>query len=92
MWASGGLMGSLWGAYGEPMGNLWRAYEIPTSDHVWYIAAILAFGNAGMHGCGGNLMGTYGAMVLIYGSLWLRCKPYGDLWGCCGCGVEPMGI
>ena len=22
----------------------------------------------------------------------LRCLTYGDLWGCCGCGVEPIGI
>ena len=26
------------------------------------------------------------------GLLWLRCGTYGDLWGCCGCGVGPMGI
>ena len=26
------------------------------------------------------------------GLLWLRCWPYGDLWGCCGCGVGPMGL
>ena len=50
------------------------------------------WGSMGCCGCGENLMGAYGAMGLIYRSLWLRCKPYGDLWGYCGCGVGPMGI
>ena len=38
----------------------------------------------------------YGAMS-AYGDLQdlligLRCRTYGDLWGCCGCGVGLMGI
>ena len=26
------------------------------------------------------------------GLLWLRCGNYGNLWGCCGCGVGLMGL
>ena len=57
------------------------------------VAAVLdLWGSTGRCGCGKNLMGTNGAMGMIYGSRWLRCKPYGDLWGCYGCGVGPMGF
>ena len=28
----------------------------------------------------------------IYGLLWLRCQPYGESMGCCGCGVGSIGL
>ena len=44
-------------------------------------------------------MRTYGVVVAAVwklwesmGVLWLRCGTYGDLWGCCGCGVGLMGL
>ena len=52
----------------------------------------------------GGVWGIYGGLV---GNLWgykslvwigpvlcmgLRRLTYGDLWGCCGCGVKPMGV
>ena len=71
-----------WGAYGELMGNLWGAYG--TS----FVRANVLSKHEAVQLIGS--MGAYGDFQdLLMG---LRCQPYGDLWGSCGCGVGLMGI
>ena len=72
---------SMWDLWG-PMGDLWGTYGGPMGD-LW--------------GRMGDLWGIYGAISCWYGIGRVLCMGlqrliYEDLWGCCGCGVETMGI
>ena len=101
-----GTYGDLWGTYGEsmrtyggPLGDLWGIYGGSVGTYEESMGSMKTYDLYGqqisisMYGASVPDLGGYKSLVwgwpcFMYGTARLT---YGDLWGCCGCGVEPMG-